>query len=112
MEISKKKYLIEEHFPGEVEMLPKSTIDALLNEENVEVIKVSGSSQLDLLSVIAIIKLALDCIKFIYETFINHKEKAVNNAEVIAVISKKYPQILDLLGTDGIKAFVHDICSK
>jgi hypothetical protein len=112
MEISKKKNLIEKHFPGEVEMLTETIVDELINGKEVEVIKISGSSQIDLVTVVSIIKLALDCIKFIYDTFIKNSDHVAKNAEISALISKKYPQISNTLGKEGVIAFIDDIRTK
>ena len=109
MELTKERMaqLLSEHFPGETELLPRAAVDELVAGGEVEEIKVAGSSQVDLAGAVSVLTLALNCVKFVYEAY--QDRRAAKATEMRAVIEDKYPQLLEVLGPEGLTDFLDDL---
>jgi hypothetical protein len=55
------KKLLSDHFTREVEMLPEAAVDEIIAGRNVQEVKVSCSSQIDLAGAVAVLTLAELC---------------------------------------------------
>jgi hypothetical protein len=103
------KQLLSKHFPGQVELLPDAVVNELISGQQVQDVKVDGASQIDLGNVIAILTLALECIKFIRD---RNKELREEHAkrELYSRVEKNYARLLNVLGSAGLRELIDDSC--